>query len=528
MRRAGRLCRQLQRQHSSSRGGCWRALSSVSTSAQLVDSKPFFSSRAKIADACLPWLKQSRSRCMRGRWRRPPAGGTRQLACEAGPAAGCFTAGIAAATQQRRARGCRSGRSRHRPRPARVLCNRQPACDPCTPCCAHHPTPPSALLLARSNLEKTFSLEELYDGDISSVQIATCRANSEKVVIKAFKRDKLADRVDLQHKARQAGGSSRQQTQAAGSSSSVGALCTRPIRWPPQAARCRRCLAPKHRQPAPACGAATPFSYPPPPSPSRALPRAQVKQEWEVHSSLVHPNIITAYLGMEDAAGVKLFMEYAGESDAYSYINAKQRLCLREDDARQLVHDVLTALEYMHAQVARRRRQGRAHAVSQAARARLSRPGRASVQRACSEACSSRLAGRRRAGAVMPRANWTHRARAPPLAHLSPCRCHPAAPAAACAAWRLAPAAPQGIVHRDIKSENVFRTASGVWKLGDFGSSLRIGDERQLNRQVLKLEGTFSFAAPEYVALWSAFSRQQLLDATSFKVCAAAPLWRRL
>jgi serine/threonine protein kinase len=76
-----------------------------------------------------------------------------------------------------------------------------------------------------------------------------------------------------------------------------------------------------------------------------------VKQEWEVHSSLAHPNIIQAYLGMEDAAGVRLFMEYAGDSDAYSYINAKQRLSLREDDARQLVFDVLTALKHMHSQV---------------------------------------------------------------------------------------------------------------------------------------------------------------------------------
>jgi serine/threonine protein kinase len=39
-------------------------------------------------------------------------------------------------------------------------------------------------------------------------------------------------------------------------------------------------------------------------------------------------------------------------------------------------------------------------------------------------------------------------------------------------------------VHRDIKSENVFRTAGGAWKLGDFGSSLRIGDERLLSKQV--------------------------------------------
>jgi hypothetical protein len=26
--------------------------------------KPFFSSRAKIAEACVPWLKQSRTRCV--------------------------------------------------------------------------------------------------------------------------------------------------------------------------------------------------------------------------------------------------------------------------------------------------------------------------------------------------------------------------------------------------------------------------------------------------------------------------------
>jgi hypothetical protein len=54
----------------------------------------------------------------------------------------------------------------------------------------------------RSNLEKTFHIEEVYDGDISVVQIATCRANSERVIIKTFKRDKLANRVDLQNKVR--------------------------------------------------------------------------------------------------------------------------------------------------------------------------------------------------------------------------------------------------------------------------------------------------------------------------------------
>jgi hypothetical protein len=56
------------------------------------------------------------------------------------------------------------------------------------------------LFPSRSNLAKNFQFEELYDGDISSVQIATCKSNSEKVVVKAFKRDKLQHRLDLQHK----------------------------------------------------------------------------------------------------------------------------------------------------------------------------------------------------------------------------------------------------------------------------------------------------------------------------------------
>lgn len=82
--------------------------------------------------------------------------------------------------------------------------------------------------------------------------------------------------------------------------------------------------------------------------PSRHL---QVKQEWDVHSSLSHPNIIKSYLALEDHDGVKMFMEYAGESDAYSFISNKQRLSLREADACQLVYDVLTALKFMHNQV---------------------------------------------------------------------------------------------------------------------------------------------------------------------------------
>ncbi|GBF88676.1 hypothetical protein Rsub_01575 [Raphidocelis subcapitata] len=214
---------------------------------------------------------------------------------------------------------------------------------------------------SRTNLEKSFNLEEVYDAEYSSVQIATPKAapaqagvgaaGPHKVVIKTFKKPKLLMRPDLQQK---------------------------------------------------------------------------LKQEWDIHTALLdHPNVIKPYLATEDDAAVGLFMEYAGESDAYSYLSAKQRLSLREDDARQLMHDVLSALLYMHE---------------------------------------------------------------------------------------------QGIVHRDIKSENVFRTDCGTWKLGDFGSALRLGDGRSLERQVLKLEGTFSFAAPEYVRIWKGFQRAQLIEATTFKL----------
>ena len=75
------------------------------------------------------------------------------------------------------------------------------------------------------------------------------------------------------------------------------------------------------------------------------------RREAQSAAGLNHPNIVKAYLGMEDTQYVGIYMEYAGDSDAYSYINAKQRLSLREGDARQLVYDVLSALTYTHSLV---------------------------------------------------------------------------------------------------------------------------------------------------------------------------------
>ena len=55
-------------------------------------------------------------------------------------------------------------------------------------------------------------------------------------------------------------------------------------------------------------------------------------------------------------------------------------------------------------------------------------------------------------------------------------------------------------MHRDVKTENIYRTDEGHWKLGDFGSALEV--EALEEGQALHPEGTLSYSAPEYVQLW--------------------------
>ena len=239
----------------------------------------------------------------------------------------------------------------------------------------------------RANLEKYCDVRDVYEGDLSTVKVATLRAGLSG-----------AD-----------GGGSGAASPAQQSSPSPGGGLS---------------LSPSPSS-SPARVVVKSFDK------AKLLRRpdlqAKVKLEWEIHSALDHENVVRAFLASESDRHVGLFMEFAGDSDAYSYMAAKKRLALREDDARALVWDVLQALEHLH------------HG--------------------------------------------------------------------------------HGVVHRDIKSENVFRcAASGCWKLGDFGSALRLGDARTMARQPLKLEGTFSFAPPEYVAIWDRFTRAELLDATSFRL----------
>ncbi|MEW5313249.1 MAG: hypothetical protein WDW38_004833 [Sanguina aurantia] len=71
----------------------------------------------------------------------------------------------------------------------------------------------------------------------------------------------------------------------------------------------------------------------------------------------------------------------------------------------------------------------------------------------------------------------------------------------------------QDVVHRDVKSENIFQALDGTWKLGDLGSAVDLGAGPPA-----QLEGTLQFAAPEYAALWSKRSAAQLMSATTSKI----------
>jgi serine/threonine protein kinase len=242
----------------------------------------------------------------------------------------------------------------------------------------------------RANIDKYCDVRDVYEGDISTVKVATLKGSSGGVA------------VDDGGTSSSRSASPDGRARSSSSSSSASTSCSSPQRVVIKSFDKSKLLR-------------------------RPDLQAKLKLEWEIHSALDHENVVRAYCASETDSTVGLFMEFAGDSDAYSYMAAKKRLALREDDARALVWDVLQALDHLHAQ--------------------------------------------------------------------------------------------HGVVHRDIKSENVFRcAASGCWKLGDFGSALRLGDARVMARQPLKLEGTFSFAPPEYVAIWDRFTRGELLEATSFRL----------
>lgn len=71
------------------------------------------------------------------------------------------------------------------------------------------------------------------------------------------------------------------------------------------------------------------------------------------------------------------------------------------------------------------------------------------------------------------------------------------------------------IVHRDVKTANVFLSDSGRWKLGDFGSAVYMSAVAESR---VRLEGTISYLAPEYAKLWHKRTSQQIRAHTTFKL----------
>jgi serine/threonine protein kinase len=61
---------------------------------------------------------------------------------------------------------------------------------------------------------------------------------------------------------------------------------------------------------------------------------------------------------------------------------------------------------------------------------------------------------------------------------------------------RLPVPPPQGIIHRDIKSSNIFMGAHGILKLGDFGVSKALAPGKSFARTMV---GTPFYVSPEIV-----------------------------
>lgn len=62
----------------------------------------------------------------------------------------------------------------------------------------------------------------------------------------------------------------------------------------------------------------------------------------------------------------------------------------------------------------------------------------------------------------------------------------------------------QGIIHRDLKANNIFCSAHGIVKLGDFGISKALGDNQNVARTMV---GTPYYMSPEILKVGPAFDK---------------------
>lgn len=72
----------------------------------------------------------------------------------------------------------------------------------------------------------------------------------------------------------------------------------------------------------------------------------------------------------------------------------------------------------------------------------------------------------------------------------------------------------QGIIHRDLKANNIFCSAHGIVKLGDFGISKALGDNQNVARTMV---GTPYYMSPEILKVCRcSFESEELSVEPSF------------
>lgn len=153
----------------------------------------------------------------------------------------------------------------------------------------------------------------------------------------------------------------------------------------------------------------------------------------EIHAQLNHPHILGMYAAFEDLDGIYLVLEYAPGGNLYSHLSEAGGHLPEAEVSANIIRPLISALAAIHSQV----------------RTRLL------LMRVC-VFCSLSL----------------------PTSALTP----------ESSAW----CSVQGIIHRDVKPENLLRDANGVIRLADFGLAVDCTQGLPTARV-----GTLDYFAPE-------------------------------